>query len=77
MFFLTLNYLQSVRVVECPEFRQLCMVLRETLVEADIPHCHKMREAIILRWKQSFKKLKAELSVSFGILPSIHANVNQ
>ena len=53
------------------------MVLRETLVEADIPHHYKMREAIILCWKQSFKELKVELSVSFSIPPSLHANVNQ
>ncbi|KAF8490064.1 hypothetical protein F5888DRAFT_1593610, partial [Russula emetica] len=28
---------QSIRVVECPEFRQMCMVLCKTLVDADIP----------------------------------------
>lgn len=77
VFFLTLMYVQSIRVVECPEFRQLCMVLRETLVEADIPGRYRMREAIISRWKQSFKELKVELSVSLSIMPSFHANFNQ
>ncbi|KAF8488766.1 hypothetical protein F5888DRAFT_1569975, partial [Russula emetica] len=28
---------QSIHVVECPEFRQMCMVLCKTLVDADIP----------------------------------------
>ncbi len=63
MFFHTLTNLQSIRVVECPEFRQLCMVLRETLVNIDIP-CHdKMREAIISQWQDSFGQLKLDLSV--------------
>lgn len=59
-----LTYLQSIRVVECPEFRQLCMVLRETLVDADIPRRDKMREAIITQWRTSFGQLKLDLSVS-------------
>ena len=71
-FFLMLTYLQSIRVVECPEFRQLCMVLCETLTEAEIPGRFKMREAIISRWKASFEKLKVELSVSLRILPSLY-----
>ncbi|KAH9015354.1 hypothetical protein EDB85DRAFT_2156756 [Lactarius pseudohatsudake] len=54
---------QSIRVIECPEFRQLCMVLRETLVDANIPGRDKMREAIITRWQTSFEKLKHDLSV--------------
>jgi hypothetical protein len=65
VFFPALMYLQSIRVVECPEFRQLCMVLRESLVVADFPGRHKVREAIVSRWKESFNKLKVELSVSF------------
>ena len=42
-FFLALTCLQSIRVIECPEFRQLCMVLRESLTDKDIPHRDKMR----------------------------------
>ena len=67
VFFLALIYLQSIRVVECPEFRQLCMVLCETLTEAEIPGRFKMREAIISRWKASYEELKVELSVSSRI----------
>src|SRR5258708_19935760 len=37
MFFHTLTNLQSICVVECPEFQQLCMVLRETLVNIYTP----------------------------------------
>jgi len=36
-FFFTLTSCQSIHVVECPEFRQRCMVLRETLIDDDIP----------------------------------------
>ena len=71
MFFLTLTCFQSIRVVECLEFRKLCMVLRETLLDSDIPHCDKTREAIIYRWKKSFEALKGELIVSLRILPSL------
>jgi len=44
------------------------MVLRETLVDADIPHRDKMREAIIYHWKKSFEELKVDLSVSLRVL---------
>lgn len=67
-FFYSLTNLQSIRVVECPEFRQLCMVLCETLVDADIPCRDKMREAIISRWRDSFGQLKLDLSVGIYIL---------
>src|SRR5216684_1966288 len=63
VFFHTLTNLQSICVVECPEFRQLCMVLCETLVDIDIPCCDKMREAIISQWQDSFGQLKLDLSV--------------
>ena len=65
-FFHTLTRLQSIRVVECPEFRQLCMVLRDTLVDADIPRRDKMREAIISQWRVSFEQLKLHFSVGIG-----------
>src|SRR5258708_30783068 len=54
MFFHTLTNLQSICVVECPEFRQLCMVLRKTLVDIDIPCFDNMREAIISQLRDSF-----------------------
>jgi hypothetical protein len=61
----TLSHIsKSVRVVECPEFRQLCMLLRESLEEADIPRRDKMREIIVSHWRKSFEGLKLELSVS-------------
>lgn len=63
-FFPALMHLQSIRVVECPEFRQLCMVLRESLTDDDIPHRKRTREAIISQWKMSFEELRADLSVS-------------
>lgn len=55
---------KSIRVIECPEFRQLCMILRESLVDADIPHRDKMREVIVNHWRKSFEDLKLELAVS-------------
>jgi len=55
---------KSICVIECPEFRQLCMVLQETLIDTDIPHHDKMRETIVNHWWKSFEDLKLELSVS-------------
>ena len=54
---------QSIRVIECPKFRDLCMVLHGDLTTADIPHRDKMREAIVGQWHASFEDLKCELAV--------------
>jgi hypothetical protein len=75
-FFHTLTSLQSIHVVECPEFRRLCMVLRETLVEADIPRCDRIRETVISLWRDSFQQLKSDLSVGRGILSFHFINFN-
>jgi hypothetical protein len=48
------------------------MVLCGTLVDADIPHRDKMREAIIKHWKKSFEELKTELSVSLHFLSFLY-----
>jgi len=77
VFFHALTCFKSIRVVECLEFWQLCMVLRETLVDADIPYCDKMREAIVYHWKKSFEELKADLSVSLPVLSSLSTNFDQ
>jgi hypothetical protein len=61
---------KSIRVTECPEFRDLCSILRESLLERDIPRRDKLREAIIKRWHRSFKDLKLELSVCSRTLSS-------
>ena len=58
---------QLICIVECPEFRCLCMVLQETLVDTDIPGRDKMGEAIFNQWQTSFDKLKHELSVSLNV----------
>lgn len=63
---------KSIRVIECPEFRQLCMVLRESLDDADIPRRDKMREAILSYWRTSFEALKADLSVSLISIFPLH-----
>jgi hypothetical protein len=72
IFFHTLTSLQSIRVVECPEFRKLCMVLCETLVDTDIPRRDKMREAVINRWRDSFGQLKLDLSVGIWVYAYTH-----
>jgi hypothetical protein len=55
---------QSINVVECREFRDLLLLLRQDLGDKDIPHRTKIREAIITAWKSWFIGLKRELAVS-------------
>ena len=68
LFLHTLTSRQSICVVECPEFRQVCMVLRETLSDHDIPCRDQVREAIISHWRRSFEDVRHELSVSSSVL---------
>ena len=79
VYFLTLTYLQSICVVECPEFRRLCLVLHEGLLDANIPHLIAVREAVICSWNRAFKGLKAELSVSLRpfCVPSMLILINR
>jgi hypothetical protein len=44
------------------------MILRETLINADIPGCDKMREAVLSQWQTSFEELKLKLSASLNVL---------
>ena len=56
-------HLKSIRVVECPEFHDLCMLLRESLEDNNIPRCDKVWEAIINEWRKQFELLKGKLNV--------------
>ena len=55
---------QSMNIVECCEFCDLLLLLREDLQDKDIPHRTKIRESIITAWKSWFVGLKSELAVS-------------
>jgi hypothetical protein len=50
--------------MECCEFHDLLLLLREDLEEKDISHCTKLREAIITAWQTWFVGLKQDLAVS-------------
>ncbi|KAN0139594.1 hypothetical protein V8E53_002623, partial [Lactarius tabidus] len=68
---------QSICVIECPEFCQLCMILQETLVNADIPGCDKMREAVLNQWWTLFEESKLKLSASLNVFTAdIWSNAN-
>jgi hypothetical protein len=66
----TVSY-QSLNVVECPEFRQLLLFLREGLREEDIPRRDKIRAAIMKAWHAYYKVLKDELQVSLELFHPI------
>lgn len=52
---------QSLNIVECPEFRVLLLLLRNDLKETMIPHRTKLRELIIEVWQRYFQVLKKEV----------------
>lgn len=54
---------QSINVVECREFRDLLILLRNDLKEEDIPRRTKIREEIMKAWEKWFTALKKELQV--------------
>jgi hypothetical protein len=54
---------QSINVMECREFHNLLLLLREDLEEKDIPHQTKLCETIVTAWKSWFVTLKSDLAV--------------
>ena len=56
---------QSLNVIECPEFCQLLLLLRQDLQDKDIPRWTKIREAIICAWQAYFITLKRDLAVGW------------
>jgi len=50
--------------VECQEFRQLLLFLREDLRDEDIARRDRYRDAIMRAWYAYYKVLKDELQVS-------------
>jgi hypothetical protein len=54
---------QSINVIECPEFRQLLLLLRQDLRDQDIPSRDTVRRSIIEAWYSYYQSLKEELEV--------------
>ena len=50
--------------MECQEFRQLLLFLREDLQDEDIARRDRYRDAIMRAWYAYYKVLKDELQVS-------------
>ncbi len=59
--FLVPNH-KSLNVVECPEFRQLLLLLRSDLKDTDIPRRTKQRELLLQAWKEYFQVLRSNLA---------------
>jgi len=53
---------QSLRVVDCPKFHDICWLLRPNL--ENIPHRDTIREQVTIKWAKAFMELHAELAVS-------------
>lgn len=55
---------QSINLMECREFRDLLLFLRESLCDSDIPHRNYLRNKIMGTWGQYIASLTKELGVS-------------
>lgn len=60
----TLMYRQSINLIENHEFRDLLLLLRESLQDGDIPRRTKLQSLILDAWLKYYKSLKKELKVS-------------
>ncbi|KAF8128334.1 hypothetical protein K438DRAFT_909966 [Mycena galopus ATCC 62051] len=56
----------SINLVENRDFRDLLLLLRETLRDEDIPHRTKLRSLIIDAWLDYWEELRTELRLSLG-----------
>lgn len=68
---------QSINVVECPEFRDLLLLLREDFKDTDIPHRGKVHDIILHTWSTYFESLRKDLDVRpFSFVPTILINLS-
>jgi len=65
---LTLEQSQAMRVVECPEFREIILLTNSNIHDEDIPRRTKVREAVLKAWDNWFQGFKNELQVSLALL---------
>ena len=64
---LNCSELQSLNVIECPEFRQLILLLRSNLNDSQVPRRTKIRELVLQAWSQYFQALRRSLAVCLPI----------
>lgn len=58
---------QSINLIECKEFRELLLFLRESLRDSDIPHRTSLRNKVVESWKLYLAALRKELGVSTAL----------
>ena len=59
---------QSLNVIENKYFRELCLLLREQLKDADIPHRTDLRNRVMKTWDEHIKTLEDDVKVRLGNL---------
>lgn len=59
---------QSIRVVDCPEFREIILLTNSNIRDVDIPRRTKVREAVLEAWSNWFQGFKKDLQVSVASL---------
>ncbi|KAJ7435286.1 hypothetical protein FB451DRAFT_1418305 [Mycena latifolia] len=58
----------SIHLIESREFRDLLLLLRESLSDKDIPHQTKLTNLIIEAWMRYYHELKATLGAAIGLI---------
>lgn len=67
ILFLTMGNLQSIHVLECPEFRELMLYLgTEKIEDKDLPHRHKMTDMIFEAYKKRMEATIEEMKRAEG-----------
>ena len=63
-----LSYVQSINLIENRDFRDLLLLLCESLQDSDIPHQNTLCTRIMDAWLKYYDKLKSELHVTIEIV---------
>lgn len=69
---------QAIRLVECPEFRDLLLLLRPELKAHEIPRRTKLHEEVMKNWGKWFTGLMQDLQVRLtSCMAIVYANLAQ
>lgn len=54
--------IQSINVIESPHLRRIFLMLREDLLDSDIPHSKTIRERLLQVWESHLKTLSTDMN---------------
>jgi hypothetical protein len=66
IFFPYLIFFKAIMIVERPEFRRLCLLLRPELHESDIPHRTTMQQRILDNFGEKLQSMSQHIQVIYN-----------